>query len=263
MTSTTPPEAFADLPSLIGRTIVVTGAARGVGRVVAEACAAAGARLVLADVLEAAGRETTAVIAQSGASARFVTVDLANPESVARLAADIEAHEGAVDGLVNNAAIATGIGGPAFDEIDLDVWDRVMLVNVRGTWLVTRALAPMLVKSGTGRIVNVASDTALWGAPRLLAYVASKGAVIAMTRSLARELGPRGVGVTAVAPGLMRNEATEYVPKQRHDLYEAGRAVPGVQTPEDIAATILFLLTPGALALTGQTLPVDAGFVFT
>jgi NAD(P)-dependent dehydrogenase (short-subunit alcohol dehydrogenase family) len=214
-------------------------------------------------VLEATGRETAAAIARSGASVRFVTVDLAQPESIARLAADVEAHEGAADGLVNNAAIATGIGGPAFDEIDLDVWDKVMQVNVRGTWLVTRAFAPLLVRSGTGRIVNVASDTALWGAPRLLAYVASKGAVIAMTRSLARELGPRGVGITVVAPGIMRNEATEYVPKQRHELYETGRAVPGAQTPEDIVATILFLLTPGALALTGQTLPVDAGFVFT
>jgi NAD(P)-dependent dehydrogenase (short-subunit alcohol dehydrogenase family) len=138
-----------------------------------------------------------------------------------------------------------------------------MQVNVRGTWLVTRALAPLLVESGSGRIVNLASDTALWGAPRLLAYVASKGAVMAMTRSLARELGPRRVGITAVAPGIMRNEATDYVPPERHALYENGRAVPGPQAPEDITATIVFLLTEGALALTGQVLPVGAGFVFT
>ena len=111
--------------------------------------------------------------------------------------------------------------------------------------------------------MNVASDTALWGAPRLLAYVASKGAVIAMTRSLARELGPRGIGVTVVAPGILRCEATEYVPPERHRLYEAGRAVPGPQHPEDIVDTIVFLLTPAALALTGQVLPVNAGFVFT
>jgi NAD(P)-dependent dehydrogenase (short-subunit alcohol dehydrogenase family) len=138
-----------------------------------------------------------------------------------------------------------------------------MRVNVRGTWLVTRALTPLFTPGGNGRIVNVASDTALWGAPRLLAYVASKGAVISMTRSLARELGPRGIGVTVVAPGILRSESTEYVPAERHRLYETGRAVPGPQHPEDIVDTVVFLLTPGALALTGQVLTVDAGFVFT
>jgi NAD(P)-dependent dehydrogenase (short-subunit alcohol dehydrogenase family) len=246
------------MQTLAGRTILITGAARGVGRAIAEACAAAGARLVLSDVLEDAGRATAAAL-----EARFVPVDLADPASIAALAADVAVHEGILHGLVNNAAIATGIGGPTFDEIALYTWDRVMQVNVRGTWLVTRALAPMLAESGSGRIVNIASDTALWGAPRLLAYVASKGAVMAMTRSLARELGPRGVGITAVAPGIMRNEATDYVPPERHALYENGRAVPGPQTPEDITATIVFLLTEGALALTGQVLPVGAGFVFT
>jgi NAD(P)-dependent dehydrogenase (short-subunit alcohol dehydrogenase family) len=249
--------------SLAGRTVVVTGAARGLGRAIAEACAAAGARLVLADVLTETGMATTEALTARGHQARFVPVDLADPASIQRFADDIAAHEGEAHGLVNNAAVATAIGGPMFDEIELDTWDRVMRVNVRGTWLVTRALAPLLRSSGAGRIVNVASDTALWGAPKLLAYVASKGAVMAMTRSLARELGPDGVGVTAVAPGILRNEATEYVPPERHHLYETGRAAPGPQMPEDVTATIVFLLTPGALAVTGQTLAVNAGFVFT
>lgn len=252
------PESLPALKTLAGRTIVVTGAARGVGRAIAERCHAAGARLLLADLLHEQGRETAAAL-----GARFLPIDLADPASIEAFAADVARHEGVVHGLVNNAAIATGIGGPQFDELTIETWDRVMTVNVRGTWLVTRALAPMLVASGSGRIVNVASDTALWGAPRLLAYTSSKGAVMAMTRSLARELGPRGVGVTCVAPGIMRCEATEYVPPERHALYENGRAVPGPQTPEDITETIAFLLTPGALALTGQVLPVDAGFVFT
>jgi len=251
------------LPSLEGRTIVITGAARGVGRVLAESCAQAGARLVLADLLENEGRETAEALSKAGADVRFAPIDLADPASIQRFAADVAGREGIVHGLVNNAAIATGIGGPAFDEIDLETWDRVMQVNVRGSWLATRALAPMLKASGSGRIVNLASDTALWGAPRLLAYVASKGAIIAMTRSLARELGLAGVGVTAVAPGILRNEATDYVPEERHRMYESLRAVPGPQTPEDIAPTVVFLLTHGALALTGQVLPVNAGFVFT
>jgi len=241
---------------LAGRTILVTGAARGVGRAIAEACIAAGARVLIADVLEEAGRATAARI-----GARFVAVDLADPASIAAMGGGIARHEGTLHGLVNNAAIATGIGGPEFDAIETATWDRVMAVNVRGTWLVTRACAPLF---GTdARVVNVASDTALWGAPRLLAYVASKGAVISMTRSLARELGPRGVGVTAVAPGILRNEATDYVPAERHRLYETGRAAPGPMVPEDIAPTVVFLLTRGALALTGQVLPVNAGFVFT
>ncbi len=244
--------------NLSGRTIIVTGAARGVGRAIAERCHAAGARLVLADILEEQGHATAKQL-----GARFLPIDLADPASIETFAADVARHEGVVHGLVNNAAIATGIGGPEFDQLTIETWDRVMTVNVRGTWLVTRAIAPMLVASGSGRIVNLASDTALWGAPRLLAYTSSKGAVMAMTRSLARELGPRGVGITCVAPGIMRCEATEYVPAERHALYENGRAVPGPQVPEDITETIAFLLTPGALALTGQVLPVDAGFVFT
>ena len=248
---------------LAGRTIVVTGAARGVGRAIARACAEAGARLVLGDILEDAGRAVTDELTKAGASARFVLIDLNEPASIQAFARDVSEREGAIHGLVNNAAIATNVGGKGFDEIDLDLWDQVMRVNVRGTWLVTRALAPLFAAGGHGRIVNIASDTALWGAPRLLAYVASKGAVLSMTHSLARELGPRGIGVTAVAPGLMRNEATEYVPAERHRLYETGRAVPGPQHPEDIVDTVVFLLTPGALALTGQVLPVNAGFVFT
>jgi NAD(P)-dependent dehydrogenase (short-subunit alcohol dehydrogenase family) len=247
---------------LQGRTVVVTGAARGVGRAIAEACARAGARLVLADILRDELADTAGALLSTGAALRALHVDLADPESIAGFAADIAAREGMVHGLVNNAAIATGIGGPEFDEITIDTWDRVMRVNVRGTWLVTRAMAPLMA-GARGRIVNLASDTALWGAPRLLAYTASKGAVMAMTRSLARELGPRGIGITAIAPGIMRCEATEYVPEARHRLYEEGRAVPGPQVPEDITDTVLFLLSDGALAVTGQTIPVDAGFVFT
>lgn len=250
-------------PMLAGRTVVVTGAARGVGRAIAEACARHGAHLVLCDILDELGRATTAELVAKGVKARFAPIDLGDPASITAFADNVRQHEGVIDGLVNNAAIATNVGGATFDAIDIELWDRVMRVNVRGTWLVTRALVPLLRPNGHGRIVNLASDTALWGPPRLLAYVSSKGAIISMTRSLARELGPKGIGITAVAPGIMRNEATDYVPAERHREYEEGRAVPGPQMPEDIVDIIAFLLTPGALALTGQVLPVDAGFIFT
>lgn len=245
--------------TLAGRHILVTGAARGLGHVIARALAAEDARLILADLAEEEGR---AVASELGAA--FLPVDLGDPASVEALGEAVATQTGGMlHGLVNNGAIATGIGGIGFEEIDLDTWDRVMRVNVRGTWLMTRAVAPLLRSSGSGRIVNVASDTALWGAPRLLSYVASKGAVISMTRSLARELGPDRIAVTAVAPGILTTPSTDYVPEERHRHYADGRAVPGPQAPEEITATIAFLLTEGALTLTGQVMPVNNGFVYT
>ncbi|MDH7795196.1 MULTISPECIES: SDR family oxidoreductase [unclassified Beijerinckia] len=243
------------------RIVLITGAARGVGKAIALACARAGAQLILADILTEEGEQTAAEIRATGTSCRFLRVDLADPQSITAMGQNIAATEERLDGLVNNAAIATNVGGAAFEDIDIDLWDRVMRVNIRGTWLVTKAASPLL--SAGAQVVNLASDTALWGPPRLLAYVTSKGAIISMTRSLSRELGARRIGVVGVAPGIMRNEATDYVPAERHQEYERGRAVPGPQMPEDITEAIVFLLTPHALCFTGQVLPVDAGFVFT
>jgi NAD(P)-dependent dehydrogenase (short-subunit alcohol dehydrogenase family) len=249
--------------SLAGRTVLITGAGRGLGRAFAEACAAAGAeRIVVADVREDLGEAAVEALGKAGAKAVFLPVDLGDPSSIDAFAERMAARYGHLDGLVNNAAIATGIGGKTFEEIDTETWDKVMSVNVRGTWLMTKAMAPMLRKSTLGgRIVNVASDTALWGAPRLLHYVASKGAVISMTRSLARELGPDSIAVNAIAPGLVAVEATEYVPQERKDLYVAGRAMQRTQMPEDVTGAVVFLLGPGAGFVTGQLLPVNGGFV--
>lgn len=172
------------------------------------------------------------------------------------------AENGPLHGLVNNAAIATGVGGETLMDYDLDLWDRVMTVNVRGSWLMTRAAVPLLAASGSGRIVNLASDTALWGAPKLMAYVASKGAVVSMTRSMARELGERSICVNAVAPGLTHCEATEYVPQERYDFYAEGRALKREQQPDDVDGTILYLLSDWSKFVTGQLIPVNGGFVF-
>lgn len=230
------------------KAILITGGARGLGRAFAEAAAKAGAEVMIADILD--GNEAARQI-----GARFFPLDLASPAAIDALAGKL----GRLDGLVNNAAI-TNSGGRTMQDLDIDTWDRVMAVNVRGTWLMTRACLPLLRKS-KGRVVNVASDTALWGAPKLLAYISSKGAVIAMTRGMARELGPDGIGVNAVAPGLTEVEATEYVPAARHQQYLQGRALKRAQQPADVCGAVLFLLSDDAAFMTGQVLPVNGGFV--
>ena len=247
--------------SLMSKRVVITGAARGLGRGFAEAALDGGARIVIADILEDRGRETADELSLLG-EVSFEPVDLADPASIESLAANAQRTLGGVDGLVNCAAIATGIGGKLSDEIDIETWDRVMTVNVRGTWLAVKAFSPALRKAGNGKIVNIASDTAMWGAPRLLHYVASKGAIISMTRSLARELGRDGIAVNAIAPGLTLVEATEYVPEERHRQYIDGRAMNREQQPEDVNGAVMFLLSDASDFVTGQLLPVNGGFVF-
>ena len=243
--------------NLPGRRVLVTGGARGLGASFARALVQAGARVCIADVLHDVGQ---ALATDLGTSVTYLPMDLNDAASVTAGVAQAAQAMGGIDGLVNNAAI-TNSGGKPGTEIAIATWDAVMNVNVRGTWLVTNAALPYLAASGTGRVVNLASDTALWGAPNLMAYVASKGAVIAMTRSQARELGAHGITVNAIAPGLTEVEATAYVPQHRHDHYRNGRAVQRAQVPEDVNAAVLFLLTRAAGFVTGQILPVNGGFV--
>lgn len=244
---------------LNGKRIVVTGAARGLGYHFAESCAAQGATVVMCDILQGELSESAHRLQQKGYQIESHAIDLASQASIEQVFSAIGA-QGPVDGLVNNAAMATGVGGKNMIDYDPDLWDRVMTVNVKGTWLVTREAVPLL-REGSA-IVNVASDTALWGAPRLMAYVASKGAVIAMTRSMARELGEKRIRINAIAPGLTRVEATEYVPAERHQLYENGRALSGAQQPEDVTGSVVWLLSDLSRFITGQLIPVNGGFVF-
>ena len=237
--------------------VLVTGSARGLGESFVRALLQAGARVAISDVLHERGQ---ALAGQLGERCCYVPMDLLDPAAIEAGVAEAAHRLGGLDGLINNAAV-THSGGKSFKEITIDTWDQVMQVNVRGTWLVTRAAHPHLKASGRGRVVNLASDTALWGAPRLLAYVASKGAVIAMTHSLARELGPDGITVNAIAPGLTLVEATEYVPPARHAHYLQGRAIGRAQLPADVDAAALFLLSQASGFITGQVLPVNGGFV--
>ena len=247
-------------PSLAGRRVVVTGGARGLGAAFVKALADAGAHVAFGDVLEDAGRALAETLRAEGQTVHFVPLDLADPASIdAFIAASADAL-GGIDALVNNAAITNSGGKPAQD-VSIATWDAVMTVNVRGTWLASCAALTHLRDSGRGSIVNIASDTALWGAPNLSAYVASKGAVIALTKSLAREFGEHGITVNAIAPGLTEVEATEYVPAERYAYYLKGRALTRAQVPGDVTGPVLFLLSDAARFVTGQLLPVNGGFV--
>jgi NAD(P)-dependent dehydrogenase (short-subunit alcohol dehydrogenase family) len=197
---------------------------------------------------------------RSGQQVHGFPLDMADPASIDACAAAAVARLGGLDGLVNNAAI-TNSGGKSSEQIEIGMWDKVMEVNVRGTWLMTNACLPALRASGSGAIVNLASDTPLWGAPNLMAYVASKGAIMGMTRSLAREEGAHNITVNAVAPGLTKVEATEYVPAQRYQTYQDGRALQRLQLPEDVTGAVLFALSGLSRFVTGQVLAVNGGFV--
>jgi NAD(P)-dependent dehydrogenase (short-subunit alcohol dehydrogenase family) len=240
--------------NLLNRRILITGGARGLGEAFARACIKAGAKVVITDILDERGLTLAAEL-----NAHYVHMDASSKASIDEGMGKAVALLGGLDGLINNAAV-TNSGGKMMGEITEQTWDAVMNVNVKGVWLTTLAAIPHLTASGTGRVVNLASDTALWGAPRLMAYVTSKGAIMAMTKSMARELAEHGICVNAIAPGLTLVEATEYVPQARHDHYANGRAITRAQMPEDVTAAALFLLTPTSGFITGQILPVNGGF---
>ncbi|MFC8226115.1 SDR family oxidoreductase [Streptomyces sp. NPDC057287] len=248
---------MADQPPAGRRTVVVTGAGRGLGLAMARRAGTDGFRVVLAELERERGEAAAAGLRAEGVDAHFVRCDVADPASVEALA-DAVRELGPLYGLVNNAALANGVGGKEFQDIDIEVWDRLMAVNARSPWLVSKALYPLF--ADPGRIVNIASDAALYGSPRLAHYIASKGAVIALTRAMARELGEKGITVNAVAPGLTECEATETVPAERHDLYRVNRAIPRPQQPDDLTGIVAFLLAEESRYLTGQVIAVNGGF---
>ncbi|MGO1166981.1 MAG: SDR family oxidoreductase [Janibacter sp.] len=240
------------------RLVVITGAARGLGRSIAERFA--GDRLVLGDVLAEELEETAASLRAGGTEVHSLRVDIADRDSVRALARVVEELGGA-DVLINNAAKADGVGGDAFWELDEDRFEELISINVTGTWMVSKHLVGPMLARGEGAIVNIASDAAFYGSPRLVHYVGSKGAVLAMTRTMARDAGPHGVRVNAVAPGLTRVEATEGVPADRYALYEDNRALPRDPVPGDVADVVHFIASGAAGYMTGQALVVDGGFV--
>lgn len=246
--------------TLEDRLVVVTGAGRGLGAAMAEHLCSEGAEVVVADRNEEWGTEVVAGLRVDGHRAHFAQVDVADPSSVDRLVAAV-ADLGSIWGLVNNAGLADAVGGKYFWELSVEEWDTLQAVNARGPWLVSKAFAPGLIDAGTGRIVHIASDAALYGSPRLSHYIAAKGSVLALTRAMARELGDAGITVNAVAPGLTEGPSAVDIPAERHQLYADGRAITRPQQPQDVVGAVAFLLSDGAAYITGQNLVVDGGFV--
>jgi NAD(P)-dependent dehydrogenase (short-subunit alcohol dehydrogenase family) len=246
--------------SVAGRTAIVTGAATGIGRATAALLAARGARVVAAGLQPEALRETVDGIAAAGGEAVAVAADVSDPEQIRAVAERAQDAYGGAQILVNNAAIYPI--GP-WHEADAAQWDAVYRTNVRGYFLMAQAVRGQMLALGGGSIVNVASVTFFWGEPLLASYVASKGAVIGFTRALAREAGPEGIRVNAVAPGAFPTAATAI----HADQEALWRAVLEAQSlkrrgeVEDVARAIAFFAGDDSGFVTGQTLLVDGGWM--
>jgi NAD(P)-dependent dehydrogenase (short-subunit alcohol dehydrogenase family) len=250
------------MDALNGKVAIVTGGARGIGAEFAAALAGAGARVVVADVLD--GSAVAARIAAAGGEAIAVQADVTASDSVAALVRQTLDAFGTVDVLVNNAAIFASLAKKPFTEIDGAEWDAVMAVNVRGPFECAKAVAPVMMAKRSGKIVNVASGTVFKGFSGALHYVGSKGAVVAMTRCLARELGPHNICVNAIAPGLTMSEAVADNADWGGAAAQAtiaSRALKREQVPADIVGTLLYLASGASDFVTGQTIVVDGGSV--
>jgi NAD(P)-dependent dehydrogenase (short-subunit alcohol dehydrogenase family) len=242
---------------------IVTGAETGIGRAIAERLAGEGAAVVLADIAD--GQHVARAIREQGGRALAVRTDVADEVSVDAMVARTLAEFGRVDVLVNNAAIAAKIQLRPFEQISVAEWRRMQDVNAMGPFLCTRAVAPHMRKQQSGRIVNITSGTAFKGAPFMLDYVASKGALMTMTRALARELGKDMVTVNAVSPGYTLSEGNlankEFLASYREAAINT-RALPRDGWPADIVGAVAFLASDDAAFVSGQILAVDGGSVY-
>jgi NAD(P)-dependent dehydrogenase (short-subunit alcohol dehydrogenase family) len=247
---------------LADKVAIITGAAQGIGAAFARGLAAEGAKIVIADVGD--GTETANSIIRANGSAIYVKTDVSSPEQVKAMVDKTLAEYGKVDILVNNAAIFAKLGAKKFSEISSAEFDQVMAVNVRGPFECAKAVTPAMIANGGGKIVNIASSTVFKGVPDLLHYVSSKGAVVAMTRCLARELGGHKINVNAIAPGLTMSDGVLGQPDYTQEYIVNnmnGRALKRKQVPDDLVGAMVFLCSSDSDFMTGQTMAVDGGNV--
>jgi NAD(P)-dependent dehydrogenase (short-subunit alcohol dehydrogenase family) len=245
---------------LSGKTAIITGAAGGLGRAFALGFASRGANVVVADMNEAGSAETVSLIEAAGGKAIAVKTNVTDKASCEAVADAALATFGGLDVLVNNAAIYATIERANFWEIDPNEWDKVMAVNVKGAWLASGAAYTRMNEGGS--IINIASATVFSGSPLWMHYVASKGAVIGMTRVMARETGGKNITVNAIAPGFTLTEASLSIMDDAASYGVSSRAIKRASEPDDMVGTAVFLASDDASYITGQTIIVDGGKQF-
>ena len=252
---------------LAGRTAIVTGGAVGIGRHYSEALAAQGAEVMVADIVD--GAAVAAEIAakygrDSTASHKF---DVSDEKQVKTLVGKTLERFGKIDILINNAALYAPLPTLKVEEIDVDLWDKVMAINIRGPFLMVKHVAPHMIAQGYGKIINIGSGTAFRGIPWMLHYVTSKGGIMAFTRALARELGEHGIRVNTLAPGFTLSDTVMsdnpgHVKTARERAVQS-RSLKRDEHPQDLLGALVFLASAKSDFVTGQTLAVDGGNVNT
>jgi NAD(P)-dependent dehydrogenase (short-subunit alcohol dehydrogenase family) len=243
-----------------GRVAVVTGAGHGIGSEYARHFAVLGATVEVLDIDEDAARRVAKELSAAGHQARAIPIDIADADACTRVVDGVVSDHGSIDILVNNAALYRNRDFSIAEEIALDMWQRMIDINISGTFYMCRAAIPHMKRQGSGRIVNQSSASAYATVPRSLHYSMTKAAVVTMTKTLARELGPFGITVNAIAPGVIDTEATRMVVPE--DLLEMGvqnTSLRRIGHPEDLAPVVAFLCSAGASYITGQTVVVDGG----
>lgn len=238
--------------------VVITGAAGGLGKAFALAFAAAGAKVAICDRNIAGAKETAAEIADSIA----IEVDVANESSAVQMVQTIIEHFGRIDILINNAAIYATINRKPFYEVTEKEWNQVMDVNLKGVWLCSKAVFPFMKNQNGGKIINISSATVMSGSPQWSHYVASKGGVIGLTRSMAKEVGDFNINVNTIAPGFTLTDASLNLMENANKYGVDRGAIKRPSSAEDIVGTALYLASNASDFVTGQTIVVDGGKQF-
>lgn len=243
------------------RVVIITGSGQGLGRSFAKCFSAEGAKVIIAELDDQKAYAVQQEIRAAGGEAIAIPTDVTSVDSVQSMVDQVVDTYGRIDALINNAAMAAVLGRQFFAEIPVDEWDAVMAVNVKGTFLCCRAVAQHMIATGRGRIINMSSTTVAMGRINMLHYVSSKAAIVGMTRSLARELGPHGITVNVVYPGLTPHEGIADYPAAAIESIKLLQCIPQIETPDDLLGVMLFLASDASRFMTGQSLVVDGGSV--